>query len=247
MRDHRDSQMAQNSWREIAKTLGKEDVFCRKVWKNLRDKFVKAKKKVHGRRGDPGGYKNNPPILNELSWLSQYVKHRETDSNMEFQVECLFKEEDNTRDDHISMATQSPGTSSTSASPPETTTSDSSSPVTPSPPPISPLPITLHIPPSPTPSLSSLQTPSPRGNPLHPFQSPCPLSRKRKRSTEDVLLKRLERLDEERQSAMQQDNEDYRFTLVLADMLAKVDPRKKLYVKFKLNQVLFDALRDNDA
>lgn len=46
---------------------------------------------------------------------------------------------------------------------------------------------------------------------------------------------------------MLQDNEDYRFALVMTDMLAKVDPRKKLDVKFKLNQVLFEALRDNDA
>jgi len=76
---------------------------------------------------------------------------------------------------------------------------------------------------------------------------PCTPSHKRKRNTEDALLKRLERLNEERKSAMHQDNEDYRFALVLADMLAKVDPRKKLDVKFKLNQVLFEALRDNDA
>lgn len=78
--------MAQNSWREIADVLGKDPHFCRKSWKNLRDRFVKAKKRAQGKSGDPGGSQLVSPILNELGWLSQFIKHRETDTNFESEV-----------------------------------------------------------------------------------------------------------------------------------------------------------------
>ncbi len=81
--------MANNSWLEIATTVGKEESVCKKVWKNLRDKFVKAKKRGQGKSGDPGGVKHVPPIFLELGWLLQFVKHRETDSNMDDEVSEL--------------------------------------------------------------------------------------------------------------------------------------------------------------
>ncbi|MGL6188004.1 MAG: hypothetical protein ACRC12_03045 [Holosporales bacterium] len=36
MREHKDSQMTLNSWKEIATTLGKEEIVCKKVCENLR-------------------------------------------------------------------------------------------------------------------------------------------------------------------------------------------------------------------
>nr|XP_055051397.1 transcription factor Adf-1-like [Misgurnus anguillicaudatus] len=254
MRDHKDSQMAQNSWKEIATTLGKEEIVCKKVWKNLRDRFVKAKKKVSGRSGDPGGYKINVPILSELGWLSQYVKHRETDSNMEAKEEetmntpTIIGLPHNHTQRNIFMA-ESPGHSSSSpqSSPsidfgtPETT-SDSSSPGTSTQLHISPIMVSSNIPASPSPSLpDSQRTPA-----QHPIPSPYSSVRKRQRANEDALLMRLEQLDRDRQSR-QQETEDYRFAVAMADLLAKLDTNKKLDVKLQINQILLDALRDRDA
>ncbi len=49
-------------------------------------------------------------------------------------------------------------------------------------------------------------------------------------------------MDQEREMARQQDNEDHRFGAVLADMLCQVDPEVKTRVKFRLYQVLFEVL-----
>ncbi|KAF0041624.1 hypothetical protein F2P81_005156 [Scophthalmus maximus] len=38
VREYKDPQLARSSWKEIASTLAKDDVFCRKLWKNLRDR-----------------------------------------------------------------------------------------------------------------------------------------------------------------------------------------------------------------
>ncbi len=64
---------------------------------------------------------------------------------------------------------------------------------------------------------------------------------KSKSTTEDALLKILEQLDWERERAMQQDSEDFRFAAVIADMLAKIDPQVKSEVKFKIYQILYEA------
>lgn len=86
MHDHRHSQMANNSWQEIATTMVKEESISKKVWKILRDKFVKAKNRGPGKSGDPDGFRHSSPILSELCWLSQFVKHRETNTNMDDKV-----------------------------------------------------------------------------------------------------------------------------------------------------------------
>ncbi|KAM9334643.1 uncharacterized protein ABDE67_021200 [Symphorus nematophorus] len=91
LKEHRDSQMGINSWKEIAATLGKDEGICRKMWKNMRDRFVKAKKKTQAKSGNPGKYRMLPPILMELGWLSQFTRHRESDSNFQFEdggAEC---------------------------------------------------------------------------------------------------------------------------------------------------------------
>ncbi|XP_016423581.1 transcription factor Adf-1-like [Sinocyclocheilus rhinocerous] len=194
MRAHRDSQMAKNSWREIAATVGKEESVCKKVWKNLRDQFEKAKKRVHGKSGDPAGFKHASPILSELGWLSQFVKHRETDSTMEYEEEGSVApnhwQESSSRLLKVDLAP------SLSAAPTCTTSpcSDTSFP-------------------------QSISVRSPKSLP----GSAC----KRKRNTKDVLLNRLERLDQEREMARQQNNEDYRCGVVIADMLSKVTLKRR--------------------
>ncbi|KAF4103751.1 hypothetical protein G5714_014738 [Onychostoma macrolepis] len=127
-----------------------------------------------------------------------------------------------------------------------------------------PSPLPSPVPTSPVPlDLCAAQTAAPRctTSPCTDTSSPSPSqsilvhsptlladsARKRKRNTEDVLLKRLERLDQEREMARQQDNEDHRFGAVLADMLSQVDPEEKTRVKFRLFQVLFEVLDKQTA
>ncbi|XP_076126391.1 uncharacterized protein LOC143106093 isoform X1 [Alosa pseudoharengus] len=83
MKEHRDAQRCQNSWREIAMNVGKEEAICRKIWKNLRDRLGKAKKRSQeaARSGAAGG-RRPAPILEELSWLSNFVKFRPTETNV---------------------------------------------------------------------------------------------------------------------------------------------------------------------
>jgi len=88
LKNYKDSQMASNSWREIAHNTGLEVGKCVKRWKNLRDKYVRLRKKLATRSGDPGGQKL-PPFFHALSWLAPFVKHRETETNYEATV-CVF-------------------------------------------------------------------------------------------------------------------------------------------------------------
>ena len=86
LKEHKDNQMGLNSWKEIAATLGKDEALCRKMWKNMRDRFVKAKKKTHVKSSKLGRFRVVPPILTELGWLSEFTRHRETDNNFQFEV-----------------------------------------------------------------------------------------------------------------------------------------------------------------
>lgn len=87
-RHYKDCQMANNSWREISHNTGLEVAECMKKWKNLRDKYVRLRKKMSTRSGDPGGQKV-PAFYHFMSWLAPHVKHRETDSNYEAKV-CVY-------------------------------------------------------------------------------------------------------------------------------------------------------------
>ncbi|KAL2086039.1 hypothetical protein ACEWY4_017098 [Coilia grayii] len=89
-KEHRDSGRVQNSWQEIAKRLGRDEVVCKRAWKNLRDRLAKTRKRAKQRSGAEGGCRP-PPLLVELSWLDKFVKHRATDSNF---YETLASTED---------------------------------------------------------------------------------------------------------------------------------------------------------
>lgn len=88
---YKDYQMANKSWREIAQNTGLEVNQCLKMWKNLRDKYVRCCKKQASRRGDAGG-KEVPVFYHFLTWLAPHIKHRNTISKYENEVnkECLF-------------------------------------------------------------------------------------------------------------------------------------------------------------
>jgi len=80
---YKDTQMANNSWREIAQTLCTEESICRKRWRYLRDKFAKSKRCVQTKKsGDPGGRKSIPALYTLLQWLNDHIKHGVTTTNM---------------------------------------------------------------------------------------------------------------------------------------------------------------------
>ncbi|CAK6979878.1 transcription factor Adf-1-like [Scomber scombrus] len=76
-KNYKDSQMANNSWREISNNTGVAVVDCMKRWKNLRDKYVRLRKKHSRRSGDPGGQKV-PAFYHFLSWLAPHTSSAES-------------------------------------------------------------------------------------------------------------------------------------------------------------------------
>jgi len=82
---YRDTQMANNSWKEVARMLCTEESVCRKRWRYLRDKFAKAKRRVQTKMsggGDPGGRISIPALYTSLQWLDAHIKHGVTTTNM---------------------------------------------------------------------------------------------------------------------------------------------------------------------
>ncbi|XP_056434704.1 uncharacterized protein LOC130372620 [Gadus chalcogrammus] len=83
-RDYKDFLKSNNSWKEIGKTLGKDEAICRAKWKYLRDRFSKAKRKLKWARSEDGGVYGvatvPPRIYTMLSWLDCFIKHRETET-----------------------------------------------------------------------------------------------------------------------------------------------------------------------
>ena len=81
-RDYKDNMKGHLSWKEIAENMGKSEEELKLKWKNLRDKFCKAKKRMAKRNFSLLADDENPverpiPVLyNQLAWLSAYVKPR---------------------------------------------------------------------------------------------------------------------------------------------------------------------------
>uniref|UniRef100_A0A3Q1JIN1 MADF domain-containing protein n=1 Tax=Anabas testudineus TaxID=64144 RepID=A0A3Q1JIN1_ANATE len=69
-RDYKDPAKGHLSWKEIADAMGKSEDEVKLKWKNLRDKFCKAKKRM-AKRNRPV-----PVLFGQLAWLSAYVKPR---------------------------------------------------------------------------------------------------------------------------------------------------------------------------
>lgn len=75
-KDYKDSKISYNSWREIAHNIGLDATECMKRWKNLRDKYVRRRRKMACRSEDPDE-RRAPAFYAHLSWLEPHVKHRE--------------------------------------------------------------------------------------------------------------------------------------------------------------------------
>ncbi|KAJ7986682.1 hypothetical protein DPEC_G00342430 [Dallia pectoralis] len=137
---YKDCQMANNSWKEIAQSVGLDVTDCIKRWKY---KFDSLRKKVAPRNGDPGG-KKVPAFYHFLSWLAPHIKHRETESNFE------PKEQTSPPSDFSMPSTSSSELSSVSPQPP-------SSPVQ---------PLSVSTQPPPVPAVCSLQSSNPAESPV---------------------------------------------------------------------------------
>ncbi|XP_067223548.1 uncharacterized protein [Chanodichthys erythropterus] len=233
MRDHADIQMIKDAWKEIAVATGKDEVDCRKAWKNLRDKFVRIKKRVYTRNIESSPY----TIMTELGWLCQFVKHRERGPNVKDIYKVVSVEEQMKTNRFPTSPASGTSETATSGNPSSPLSLMPSSPHLPTLPPCpspkrSPSPCSISA--YPVPSISSCSNASPSSTDIMP---------KRMSTTEEALLKILEQLDWERERAMQQDTEDFRFAAVIADMLSKIDPQHKPEVKFKIHQVLYEAVQ----
>jgi len=80
---YKDTLMAKNSWKEVARTLCTEESVCRKRWRYLRDKFAKAKRRLDTKTsGDPGGTTKIPALYTSLQWLDAHIKHGATTANI---------------------------------------------------------------------------------------------------------------------------------------------------------------------
>ncbi|XP_041839202.1 uncharacterized protein LOC121638455 [Melanotaenia boesemani] len=81
-RDYKDNLKGHLSWKEIADAMGKSEDELKVKWKNLRDKFCKAKKRVAKRNilqldGDDNPLERHVPVLySQLGWLNAYVRPR---------------------------------------------------------------------------------------------------------------------------------------------------------------------------
>ncbi|KAJ8003440.1 hypothetical protein DPEC_G00148350 [Dallia pectoralis] len=104
--EYKDLTVTNNSWKEIAQTLGVEKHICRTKWKSLRDRYVRLRRKMKGGSGRPAsGIK--PQILTTLSWLSDFIKHKDNESN-HLQAEDVDNSED-LEDDISSGSVQETG------------------------------------------------------------------------------------------------------------------------------------------
>lgn len=81
-RDYKDTVKGHVSWKDIADAMGKSEDEVKLKWKNLRDKFCKAKKRMAKRNVPLLDDEEKPverpvPVLyNQLAWLGAYVKPR---------------------------------------------------------------------------------------------------------------------------------------------------------------------------
>lgn len=83
-RDYKDNLRGHLSWREIAGIMEISEGEVRMIWRNLRDKFCKAKKRLAKRNflhledsaGNPVMKKPIPKLYCQMAWLSAYVRPR---------------------------------------------------------------------------------------------------------------------------------------------------------------------------
>ncbi|XP_039511950.1 transcription factor Adf-1-like [Pimephales promelas] len=227
--EYKDCQMAANSWREISSNVGLDVADCMKRWKNTRDKYVRLRKKLATKSGDPGG-KKVPAFYFFLSWLAPHVKHRLTESN--FDDKDGSDSSSNSTGSAVVMPSVNDDEQLQSCSPHRQPSPLSFQPSLPSP---QPSPMTAQ--PSPMTPQPSPMTPSPR------------MAQKRKRTEQDdwiqMQVARLEAQLEERRVELQQrlsqeNDESDRFGNTVADMLRRVPEEHRAHAMFDVSKVLFE-------
>ncbi|XP_039616255.1 transcription factor Adf-1-like isoform X1 [Polypterus senegalus] len=219
---YKDYQMVANSWCEIAANIGLDVGECLKKWKNVRDKYVRLRKKICNRRnGDPGGQKL-PAFYVFLSWLAPHVKHKEMESN--------YKDK---RDGETGSCTSlSPVPQEDMSQPQEqsvlSTPGQQSLPCT-------PLSRTA------TPELPTSSRASSRSRRTNPVQ-------RRRRHQEGCGLKqemvelKKRRLELERRFCDGND-ELTRFALSMADMLRRLPEQERPHAMFEIHKLLYEKLQ----
>ncbi|XP_022102134.1 uncharacterized protein LOC110985430 [Acanthaster planci] len=74
-KDYRDNRSVIEAWTKIAEICGANDwTECKERWRKLRDAYVKVKKKTSIRK--PGTYKTPWVHYDSMSFLANYIKHR---------------------------------------------------------------------------------------------------------------------------------------------------------------------------
>ncbi|XP_059398601.1 uncharacterized protein LOC132130803 [Carassius carassius] len=246
--EYKDCQMAANSWREISSNVGLDVADCMKRWKNCRDKYVRLRKKLATRSGDPGG-KKVPAFYLFLSWLAPHVKHRLTESNFDDKDGS-----DSSSNSNGSAVVRPSANNDQLACPPSPQPSlQSPQPSLQSPQISLQSPQTSLQPPqtslqSPQTSLQSPQTSL--QSPQTSLQSPSPrMAQKRKRKEQEdwvqMQVARLEAQLEERRVELQQrlshgNDESDRFGHTVADMLRRVPEEHRAQAMFDVSKVLFE-------
>ncbi|XP_071753209.1 uncharacterized protein LOC139909928 [Centroberyx gerrardi] len=187
--DHslRDSQKAQTSWREIADTLDTSEENVRLKWKNLRDKFSKAKKRMAKKNGCLANEEKPVPLLYiQLAWLCSHVKLRETDE-LPMSSDDLEEEQDEDQKEQHG---------------PSSVVSTSS---------------------------VLLAEPRPAGH-----QEPGAPSKRKRQTSRDTEMNVAEALNKLR-------DEDELFLLSLLPSLKRLNIKKRMEVRMKFQQVLYEA------
>ncbi|XP_069556070.1 transcription factor Adf-1-like [Brachyistius frenatus] len=224
LREHRDTLLILKTWRAISRALGRDENTCRYKWKYMRDKYVKAKRKMKEKPGEAAPF--TPTIVSMLDWLSDFIRHRETES---------FPEESEASSEPVVLQVEC-----ISAGPAADQTSlCAAGSVTLAGPSLEPLP------PSASPSSSSCGLRlSAAASPAAPTSSaptssvtPAKSRKRRERPTslQDVILDRLKRLDRDRK----EDSEEASFGRMVAGMLMKLPPQKRLDAKFEIHHMLY--------
>ena len=88
---HADKYAVDNAWREIAREVGAEVGDCQKRWKTIRDRYVRNRRKWQKANKSGAGASSYEfsPILTQLSWLSDFIKHRAGENNYEVLKTCI--------------------------------------------------------------------------------------------------------------------------------------------------------------
>ncbi|XP_062512382.1 transcription factor Adf-1-like [Corticium candelabrum] len=102
-REYKDLRLKENSWKEVSEETGLPAADCQKVWKRLRDKFVREEKKTKSMRsGDSGPlYSSLWEYFEVLSFLLDTIKHRQTVTNFSAPLDdgCVHDDDEEDNDD----------------------------------------------------------------------------------------------------------------------------------------------------